>query len=154
GQYGTESSGGNGKQHEQVQAVVALRSGRKLEPQSVASDATRVRKGDHGGSPNENKGEGETIKRDDLVPSTSLEPKAPYVPKAPFPQCLDTPSPFNKKAASIEAMMEVFKQVKINLPLLEAIKQVPSYAKFLKDLCTQKRKSRTHVSQKVLLTEQ
>ncbi|WP_340057483.1 hypothetical protein, partial [Corynebacterium parakroppenstedtii] len=73
---------------------------------------------------------------------------------APFPQCLDTPSRFNKKAASMEAMMDVFKQVKINLPLLEAIKQVPSYAKFLKDLCTQKRKSRTHVSQKVILTEQ
>ncbi|KAI7991008.1 hypothetical protein LOK49_LG12G02773, partial [Camellia lanceoleosa] len=121
-QYGAESSGENGKQHEQVQAVVALRSGRKLEPQSVASDATTVRKGDHGSSPNESKGEGETIKRDDLVPSTSLEPKAPYVPKAPFPQCLDTLSPFNKNAASMEAMME--------------------------------RKSRTHVSQKVLLTEQ
>ncbi|XP_028055277.1 uncharacterized protein LOC114259455 [Camellia sinensis] len=49
--------------------------------------------------------------------------------------------------------MEVFKQVKINLPLLESIKKVPSYAKFLKDLCTQKRKSKTHVSQKVVLTE-
>ena len=79
GQYGAESSGGNGKQHEQVQAVVALRSGRELEAQSVASDVTRVRKGDHGGSPSESKGEGETLKRDELVPST------PYVPKAPFP---------------------------------------------------------------------
>jgi hypothetical protein len=36
-------------------------------------------------------------------------------------------------------MMEVFKQVKINLPLLDAIKQVPTYAKFLKYLYTQKR---------------
>jgi hypothetical protein len=54
----------------------------------------------------------------------------------------------------MEEMMEVFKQVKINLPLLDAIKQVPSYAKFLKDLCTQKRKRQTHVSKKILLTEQ
>jgi hypothetical protein len=29
---------------------------------------------------------------------------------------------------------ELFKQVKVNIPLLDAIKQVPSYAKFLKDL--------------------
>ena len=30
---------------------------------------------------------------------------------------------------------EIFKQVKVNIPLLDAIKQIPSYAKFLKDLC-------------------
>ena len=50
-------------------------------------------------------------------------------------------------------MMEVFKQVKINISLLDAIQQVPAYAKFLKDLCTQKRKSRNHIPKKVLLTE-
>jgi hypothetical protein len=50
-------------------------------------------------------------------------------------------------------MMEVFKQVKINIPFLDAIQQVPAYAKFLKDLCTQKRKSRNHIPKKVLLTE-
>ncbi|XP_028071942.1 uncharacterized protein LOC114274252 [Camellia sinensis] len=54
----------------------------------------------------------------------------------------------------MEAMIEIFKQVKINLSLLEAIKQVLSYAKFLKDLCTQKRKVKPHMSQKVFLTEQ
>jgi hypothetical protein len=51
-------------------------------------------------------------------------------------------------------MMEVFKQVKINIPLLDAVKQIPSYAKFLKDLCTQKRKIKSHVPKKVILTEQ
>ena len=34
----------------------------------------------------------------------------------------------------------MFKQVKVNIPLLDAIKKIPSYAKFLKDLCTMKRK--------------
>ncbi|RVW82392.1 Retrovirus-related Pol polyprotein from transposon 17.6 [Vitis vinifera] len=33
-------------------------------------------------------------------------------------------------------ILEVLKQVKINIPLLDMIKQVPAYAKFLKDLCT------------------
>jgi hypothetical protein len=37
-------------------------------------------------------------------------------------------------------IFETFKQVRINIPLLDAIKQVLSYAKFLKDLCTVKRK--------------
>ncbi|XP_059623060.1 uncharacterized protein LOC132266224 [Cornus florida] len=50
-------------------------------------------------------------------------------------------------------MWEVFKQVKINLPLLDAIKQIPPYAKFLKDLCTQKRTSKNHLPKKVRLTE-
>ena len=32
----------------------------------------------------------------------------------------------------------------MNIPLLDAIKQIPSYAKFLKDLCTVKRKLGVH----------
>ena len=54
---------------------------------------------------------------------------------APFPHRLFKP----RHNLSFE-IYETFKQVKINLPLLDAIKQVPSYAKFLKDLCTVKRK--------------
>jgi len=49
-------------------------------------------------------------------------------------------------------IFEIFKQVKINIPLLNAIKQVPSYAKFLKDLCTVKRK--LNVKKKAFLAEQ
>ena len=36
-------------------------------------------------------------------------------------------------------MLEVLRQVKVNIPLLDMIKQVPTYAKFLKDMCTVKR---------------
>ena len=74
-------------------------------------------------------------------PSPDL-PKVPhYIPRAPFTTCHDAPPPFRKKGAPVENIMEVFKQVKINLPLLDAIQQIPSYAKFLKDLCTHKRKA-------------
>ncbi|XP_038687540.1 uncharacterized protein LOC119986923 [Tripterygium wilfordii] len=48
--------------------------------------------------------------------------------------------------------MELFKKVHINIPLLDAIKQVPSYAKFLKDICTNKRKFMEH--EKVMLSEE
>ncbi|RVW58340.1 Retrovirus-related Pol polyprotein from transposon 412 [Vitis vinifera] len=43
-------------------------------------------------------------------------------------------------------------EVKVNIPLLDMIKQVPTYAKFLKDLCTIKRG--LNVNKKAFLTEQ
>ena len=51
-------------------------------------------------------------------------------------------------------MMELFKQVQMNLPLLNAIKHASSYTKFLKNLYTQKRRLKTQVPKKVLLTQQ
>ena len=48
--------------------------------------------------------------------------------------------------------LEVLKQVKINTPLLDMIKQVLSYVKFLNDLCTMK--IRIKLSKKAFLTEQ
>ena len=41
-------------------------------------------------------------------------------------------------------ILEVLKQVQVNIPFLDAIKQIPSYAKFLRDLCTVKRKLNVH----------
>ncbi|XP_050916351.1 uncharacterized protein LOC127131474 [Lathyrus oleraceus] len=37
-------------------------------------------------------------------------------------------------------ILDVFRKVAVNIPLLDVIKQVPRYAKFLKDLCTNKRR--------------
>ena len=36
--------------------------------------------------------------------------------------------------------MDTFRKIEVNIPLLDAIKQVARYAKFLKELCTSKRK--------------
>ena len=49
-------------------------------------------------------------------------------------------------------MLEMLKQVKVNIPLLDMIKQVPTDAKFLKDLCTVKRE--LNVDNKAFLIEQ
>ena len=46
----------------------------------------------------------------------------------------------------------MLRQVKVNIPLLDMIKQVPTYAKFLKDLCTVKRG--LNVNKKAFLTEE
>jgi hypothetical protein len=56
-----------------------------------------------------------------------------------------------KKGTTNQDILEVFKQVKINIHLLDAIKQISSYAKFLKDLCTVKRK--LSVKTKAFFTE-
>jgi hypothetical protein len=83
--------------------------------------------------------------------TSSYDPilEIPYVPKAPYPERLKASSHFGKQEKKIQDMMETFKQIKVNIPLLDAIKQVPAYAKFLKDLCTQKRKNRKHIPKKV-----
>ena len=36
-------------------------------------------------------------------------------------------------------VLETLRKVQVNIPLLDAIKQVPRYAKFLRDLCIRKR---------------
>jgi hypothetical protein len=125
--------------HQHVQSITTLRSGKLVDNQVEQKKETPTDKG----------------KQVITETSTSADPSSdmPYVPRAPFPERLKAPSHFGKQGEKIQAMMEMFKQVKINIPLLDAIQQVPAYAKFLKDLCTQKRKSRNHIPKKVLLTE-
>ena len=48
----------------------------------------------------------------------------------PFPQALKG----KKKAINQAEILEVLRHVKVNIPLLDIIKQVPTYTKFLKDL--------------------
>ena len=47
--------------------------------------------------------------------------KASYVPHAPYPHRLRAP----KKVNNHSEIYELFKQVKLNIPLLDAIKQIP-----------------------------
>ncbi|CAM8959409.1 unnamed protein product [Rhodiola kirilowii] len=55
----------------------------------------------------------------------------------PFP----VPARVPKQHVMDEDVFELFCKVEINIPLLEAIKQIPRYAKFLKELCTNRRRS-------------
>jgi hypothetical protein len=65
------------------------------------------------------------------------DPLRSFTPIALYPERLKAP----KKNAQFPEILEVFKQVQINIPFLDAIQQVPSYAKFMKDLVTIKRKT-------------
>ena len=46
----------------------------------------------------------------------------------------------NKKEEQEKDILEVFRKVEVNISMLDAIKQIPRYAKFLKELCTNKRR--------------
>ena len=65
----------------------------------------------------------------------------------PFPQALRG----KKKETQQAGILEVLRQVKVNIPLLDLINQVPAYAKFLKDLCTIKKG--LGIEKKAFLTE-
>ena len=67
---------------------------------------------------------------------------------SPFPQALHG----KKGIRNASEILEVLRQVKVNIPLLDMIKQVPTYAKFLKDLCTIKKG--LNMNKKAFLTEQ
>ncbi|CAL2228629.1 unnamed protein product [Prunus armeniaca] len=62
---------------------------------------------------------------------------------APFSK-LTVSSDNSKKEQVSKDILETFRKVQVNIPLLDAIQQIPSYAKFLKDLCTNKRKFKEH----------
>ncbi|KAK8612674.1 hypothetical protein V6N13_092785 [Hibiscus sabdariffa] len=73
------------------------------------------------------------------VPIVEPEP-SPYAEPPPFP------SRFLKKDKQAEEkdILDVFRKVELNIPLLEVIRKIPRYARFLKDLCTNKRKFMGH----------
>jgi len=68
--------------------------------------------------------------------SSSSDLQQPLIP-LPFPN-IAIP---NKKMEEVEKeILETFRKVEVNIPLLDATRQIPTYAKFLKELCAHKRK--------------
>ncbi|GAV84701.1 LOW QUALITY PROTEIN: hypothetical protein CFOL_v3_28143, partial [Cephalotus follicularis] len=152
---------------EQAQAITTLRSGRVIKgTQETISNPNPIHEKNPEESVSSESGEKETVGQSEMEvtkASTSKESEQKGkekditfgTPKV-FPECLQSPSlvpPFGKKLARMDKMMQLFKQVQINLPLLDAIQKVPAYAKFLKD-CTTKRKLKMHIPKTVHLTEQ
>ncbi|CAN6583773.1 unnamed protein product [Malus baccata var. baccata] len=68
------------------------------------------------------------------------------LPTNVFPSNLPFPSRFmhTKKEEAERDILETFRKVQVNIPLLDAIKQVPRYAKFLKELSTTRKRMSTN----------
>ncbi|XP_058216596.1 uncharacterized protein LOC131327445 [Rhododendron vialii] len=138
---GTTSTPSNEQHH--VQSIITLRSGKEVDNKvsMPIEELVEAEKEENHVDP--------TKVQESISPPLVIEPPVRnFVPKAPYPHRLVAP----KKGAQFGDILEVFKQVQINIPFLDAIQQVPSYAKFLKDLVTIKRK--TNVPKKAFLTEQ
>jgi hypothetical protein len=138
GNYMVEASTSN---HQQMLAINTLGGGRMVDNhvQEKVNEQTEIPQ-------NLQKDTGKQVNTKASSPSAPT-PEILNEPWVPFPKRLKEPSHFGKQGKKIQDMVEVFKQVKVNIPLLDAIKQVPAYAKFHKDLCTQKKEKQKSYSQ-------
>ena len=103
---------------DEVKAIITLRSGKELKQPVPKPTET-----------------GQEVKEAEPDEAVTKESTVKNSTPPPFPQALKA----KKKAINQAEMLEVLRQVKVNIPLLDMIKQVPTYAKILKDLCIVKR---------------
>ncbi|XP_048235711.1 uncharacterized protein LOC125371220 [Ricinus communis] len=111
--------------------VVTLRNGRELEdlPRKVVQKKTVAV-------------EEVMVKDEKMIEKEKIEEKKkpnviePYKPLVPFPQRL-AQAKLEKKYGKF---LDILKKLPINIPFLDAISEMPSYAKFLKDMLSNKRK--------------
>ncbi|XP_059650646.1 uncharacterized protein LOC132296462 [Cornus florida] len=115
--------------HEQVQAITTLRSGKRVENKVEEEEAKKDEKWKKILEEKKERNE----KAQEVPPTTEPSPEQRHV-VVPFPQRLQETSKAAKQASKLQDIMEMFKQVKINLPLLDAIQQISAYTKFLKDM--------------------
>ena len=114
-------------------SVVTLRSGKELQ---------------QGGKRNEQIHEEEEeleVEAPTVIPKDSngdqSAKKVPITPEV-LVQLPPFPSRFGKTNREEEEkeILDTFRKAQVNIPLLDAIKQIPRYAKFLKELCMNKKK--------------
>ena len=63
-----------------------------------------------------------------------------YKPLVPYPQALNHSKAKNNETD--DHLLDAFKKVTITIPLIDAIKHIPSFAKFVKGICTSHRSPR------------
>ncbi|XP_027152280.1 uncharacterized protein LOC113752363 [Coffea eugenioides] len=108
---------------------MTLRSGREVEgPKLMIS---KDKSEDRIEKELEKEGIGKTNSEVTPEPMIKIRSNSPY-----FPSKLEK----SKNQDKEKEILEEFCKVEINISLLEAIKQVPRYAKFLKDLCVNRRR--------------
>ena len=135
--------------------AISLRSGRTVEqPEKVDKKKEEVVEDEVVEEEVEEEEPIEENKVEESPPKPSCDPTPPppqvkaYVPPIPYPQRLRK----HKDAHQFAKFLEVFKKLHINIPFAEALAQMPTYVKFLKDLLSNKRKLEEFET--VVLTEE
>ncbi|XP_065867395.1 uncharacterized protein [Euphorbia lathyris] len=103
-------------------SAITLRNGREIEQPVLSKPASKKNVVE------EDKILEEEVQKRDKLP--------PLVTPASYPNRFDK----SKKEKEEKDIFEVFRKVEVNIPLIDIVKQVPRYAKFLKDLCINKTK--------------
>ena len=115
-----------------VASAIILRSGKEVEILvKVAPTSSKQEK-------EKNIVADKNVTNDDEALKRKFPPLFYYKPVPPFPQALAE----SRKYEQNKDLYETFRRCEVNISLLDAIKQVPHYAKFLKELCTIKRKQK------------
>jgi len=117
-------------------SAITLRSGKKIEvpiaqptPEKEDDPATLQRKREaHAVGPSTSS----------VTPTPSTSTVAPSIP-LPFPR---RAIPSKKMEEVDREILETFRKVEVNISLLDAIKHITRFAKFLKELCTHNRRLR------------
>ncbi|KAK8925800.1 hypothetical protein KSP39_PZI018378 [Platanthera zijinensis] len=100
---------------------------------------------------NDKENEVEVLEEKKTEPSAEMIKKKenPIIyPPPPFPQRLRK----SKLDQQFQKFVEIFKKLQINIPFAEALEQMPSYVKFMKDILSKKRKF--GVNEMVSLTQE
>ncbi|XP_048229538.1 uncharacterized protein LOC125370012 [Ricinus communis] len=111
---------------ENVSAIV-LRSGKEIPSRLIPLKESEVSK---------EKEETASSKASHGVKFDPPLPLSSHTPLPHFPSRLAKP----KEDEQEKEILDTFRKVEINISLLDAVKQIPKYAKFLKELCTNKRR--------------
>jgi hypothetical protein len=124
-------------------SAIVLRSGKEVEiPVKAAPTSSKQEK-------EKNVVADKNVPNDDDIPKRKFPLLSDYKLVPPFPQALAE----SRKDEQNTNLYETFHRCEVNIPLLDAIKQVPRYAKFLKELCTIKRKQKLKGCEKVRVGE-
>nr|CAN64097.1 hypothetical protein VITISV_044303 [Vitis vinifera] len=156
GIHEVEAQEGESSKVREVKAVITLRSGKEVDhPTSKPKHDEEMVVEKEKSEEIKGKRKRKSTKKDDHDSSVDEESERIVIKEdmmkkhmsPPFPQALHG----KKKANNASEIFEVLRQVKVNIPLLDMIKQVSTYAKFLKDLCNINRG--LNVKKKAFLTE-
>ncbi|CAJ2642326.1 unnamed protein product [Trifolium pratense] len=126
-------------------SAITLRSGKEVDAAVEASV-------DNSGEKNDKNNKNKSTPTPAPTPTPELDEDEEQSIPLPFPQRA-VKSKREHQFDMDREILDVFKKVEVNIPLLEAIKQIPKYAKLLKEMCTNKRKlkgnSRVNMSRNV-----
>jgi len=105
--------------------AITLRNGRQLEDPIGKTKPSEVEK-------ESNEPQGEETRIESEKPATL----APYIPNIPFPQRFAK----SKLDGQFKKFIEMMNKLYIDVPFTEVLTQMPTYAKFLKEILSKKRK--------------